>query len=138
MKIIFCVPVFIILFAKKLLLFFVNLQLKSSVPLAIAISNKRKTGLLQFSVVMTSSLVTAQTSPNWSSLQSFSITVWCIKNNQIIVIPVTFTGSFSSEQSEVETDSFTAFGTDMPSALTGCRVKSWVVFCLNFDTSFIN
>ena len=71
-------------------------------------------------------------------MQSFGVTVWCVKNNQIIVVSITLAASFCSEQPQVKTDAFTSCSGDMPSTLTGGGVESWIVFSFDFDSSSIN
>lgn len=112
-------------------LFLVDLELESSISLTVTISDKSEAGLLEVGVVVASSLVTTQTTPDSSGLESFSVTVWSVKDHQVIVVSVALAASLGSEQSQVKRDILTALAADVPSALAVCRVQSWVVFSLN-------
>lgn len=121
-------------------LFLVELQLKASILPTITVSDKGEASRLETGVEVSSSFVAAQTTPDWGRLERLGVTVWCVKDHQVIVVPVAFTASLSSEHSNVECNvpDCAIFDLNVPSALTAGTVKSWVVFRLNLDASRVN
>lgn len=108
------------------------MELESTVSPRVTVGNKCKAGGLERRKVVSSALVTAQTSPNWRGLEGFGVAVVGLEDDHVVVVTVAFCASFGSEETDVEGNVDVRVGRlDVPSALTATAVKSRVVLRLD-------
>ena len=110
------------------------MQLEASVSSVVTIGDEGEAGALKRRVVVSSALVTAKTAPDGRSLKSFGVAIWRIKDNHIVVVPIAFGISLSSEEANVEGDVLDLLvgDRDMPSTLTASTVEARIRLGHNF------